>query len=94
MLMAPANLEFDYRDHFGMAPPLAYERLLLDAILGDQTLFLRGDEIEASWTYADQVLAAWQLPSAKPILEYPAGSWGPPEAANLFGQCQGSWTRG
>jgi len=94
ILMSPARLSFDYRDHFGQAPPEAYERLLLDAMHGDQTLFLRGDEIEASWSYADQVLEAWHGPDAPPLLEYEAGSWGPPEAAALFGSCQGGWSKG
>src|SRR5258706_13548381 len=48
MVMSPANLSFDYKDAFGAASAPAYERLLLDALLGDSTLFLRGDEIEAS----------------------------------------------
>jgi glucose-6-phosphate 1-dehydrogenase len=94
MVMSPALLDFDYRSHFGEAPPEAYERLLLDALTGDQTLFLRADEIEASWRYADQVINAWQRPDAPPLLEYEAGSWGPPEANALFGECQGAWTRG
>jgi glucose-6-phosphate 1-dehydrogenase len=94
MEMEPAMLEFDYRSHFEQAPPEAYERLLLDALLGDQTLFLRSDEIEASWQYADQVLAAWQLPGAPPLLEYPAGSWGPRDVDALFGDCQGAWSTG
>jgi len=94
MVMAPATLAFDYRDHFGKGPPEAYERLLLDALVGDQTLFLRADEVETSWHYADQVLSAWQRPGATPLLEYEAGTWGPPEADALFGECQGSWSRG
>jgi glucose-6-phosphate 1-dehydrogenase len=94
MEMSPALLDFDYRDHFGQAPPEAYERLLLDAMLGDQTLFLRSDEIETSWTYVDQVLAAWRSPDGPPLLNYAAGSWGPAEADALFGSCQGSWSRG
>ncbi len=94
MSMAPAALEFDYREHFGEAPPDAYERLLLDAILGDQTLFLRADEIEASWRFADEVLAAWRGPEAPPLLEYPAGSWGPAESEALFRGCEGRWSEG
>ena len=94
MEMSPAILNFDYREHFGEAPPDSYERLLLDALGGDQTLFLRSDEIEASWEYADQVRALWQAPGAPPVFEYPAGSWGPEEALELFGDCQGSWSRG
>jgi glucose-6-phosphate 1-dehydrogenase len=94
LVMAPAHLEFDYRDHFGEAPADAYDRLLLDALLGDQTLFLRADEIEASWRYADEVRAGWAGPEAPALLEYPAGSWGPPEANALFRGCEGTWSRG
>jgi glucose-6-phosphate 1-dehydrogenase len=94
MTMAPAALDFDYREHFGEDPPDAYERLLLDALIGDQTLFLRADEIEASWSYADEVLAGWQGPYSPPLLEYSAGSWGPSEAGALFQGCEGGWSRG
>jgi glucose-6-phosphate 1-dehydrogenase len=94
LVMSPANLEFDYRDHFGEAPADAYERLLLDALLGDQTLFLRSDEIEASWRYTDEVRAGWSGANAPPLLEYPAGSWGPAEADALFLGCEGTWSRG
>ncbi len=94
MVMAPANLGFDYREHFGADPPEAYERLLLDALEGDQTLFLRADEIEAAWRYADAVLDAWGHGDGPPLLEYPAGSWGPPEAQALFHGCEGGWSRG
>jgi glucose-6-phosphate 1-dehydrogenase len=92
--MSPATMDFDYLEHFGQEPPDAYERLLADALLGDQTLFLRGDEIEASWRYADAVRAGWQGPRSPLLYEYEAGSWGPEEADQLFGNCQGSWPRG
>jgi len=94
MDMTPANLRFDYRDHFGAVSTDAYQRLLADALTGDQTLFLRSDEIEASWKYADAVRADWQQPGAPPVLDYPAGSWGPEESETLFGECQGGWSRG
>jgi glucose-6-phosphate 1-dehydrogenase len=94
MTMSPAALDFDYREHFGEAPPDAYERLLLDALAGDQTLFLRSDEIEASWRYADEVLEAWRGPPPPPLLDYAAGSWGPAEADALFHGCEGGWSRG
>jgi glucose-6-phosphate 1-dehydrogenase len=94
LTMAPATLGFDYRDHFGSAPVDAYERLQLDALLGDQTLFLRADEIEASWRYADEVRNGWNDRNAAPLLEYPAGDWGPPEANQLFQGCEGGWSRG
>jgi glucose-6-phosphate 1-dehydrogenase len=94
MVMAPAALAFDYREHFGTEPPEAYERLLLDAMSGDATLFLRADEIEASWQYCDSVLAAWREPGTVPLLEYAAGTWGPADANRLFQGCEGGWSRG
>ena len=94
MVMAPAELSFDYRDRFGEATAPAYERLLLDALEGDPTLFLRSDEVEASWRFADTILQSWSEPGAPPNLEYPAGSWGPPEAQGLFHGCEGGWSRG
>jgi glucose-6-phosphate 1-dehydrogenase len=94
MAMVPSELAFDYRDRFGESTTPAYERLLLDAIQGDPTLFLRADEVEASWRFADGVHRAWRGPHAPELLEYPSGSWGPPEADGLFHGCEGSWSRG
>jgi glucose-6-phosphate 1-dehydrogenase len=93
MVMTPAEMTFDYSDRFGDKTAPAYERLLLDALQGDATLFLRSDEIEASWCYADEVRAAWRRHEV-PLLEYAAGTWGPPEADELFHGCEGAWTRG
>ncbi|BDU72121.1 glucose-6-phosphate dehydrogenase [Mesoterricola silvestris] len=87
MVMAPAELAFDYRDRFGASTAPAYERLLLDAIHGDPSLFLRNDEVEAAWSAVDAI-------RSQPLLEYPAGSWGPPEADRLFHGCEGGWSRG
>jgi glucose-6-phosphate 1-dehydrogenase len=92
--MVPSDLAFDYRDRFGESTTPAYERLLLDAILGDPTLFLRSDEVEASWRFTDTVRASWSGPDAPPLREYEAGSWGPPEVDNLFHGCEGGWSRG
>jgi glucose-6-phosphate 1-dehydrogenase len=94
MLMAPAELAFDYRDRFGEATTPAYERLLLDAIQGDPTLFLRADEVEASWRFADAVRQLWVGPDAPPLGEYPAGGWGPEESQGLFQGCEGTWSHG
>jgi glucose-6-phosphate 1-dehydrogenase len=94
MTMVPADLSFDYRERFGASTRPAYERLLLDAIRGDPTLFLRSDEVEAAWHFADSFREAWTTPEAPPLLEYPAGSWGPPEANRLFHGCEGGWTIG
>jgi glucose-6-phosphate 1-dehydrogenase len=93
MVMAPASLSFDYQDAFKVQSAAAYERLLLDAMLGDATLFLRGDEIEASWGFADALHAAWKE-GAPQLLEYPAGTWGPDESMDLFHGCEGGWTHG
>ncbi|MEM1416882.1 MAG: glucose-6-phosphate dehydrogenase [Myxococcota bacterium] len=94
MVMSPAQLAFDYADHFEQKSPPAYERLLLDAVLGDATLFLRGDEIEASWRFADALAASFRDPAGPPLRRYAAGSWGPDEAGGLFYGCEGGWTRG
>jgi glucose-6-phosphate 1-dehydrogenase len=94
MVMSPAELSFDYRDQFGTVPGNAYERLLLDALAGDPTLFLRSDESEASWRYTDEIRNAWQTTGQPPLLEYPAGTWGPSEANELFYGCEGGWSRG
>jgi glucose-6-phosphate 1-dehydrogenase len=92
MDMEPARLEFDYHEHFGESSADAYERLLADALTGDQTLFLRGDEIEASWSYADAVQREWQGEAPPPILEYASGSKGPEEVDLLFGEGPGGWS--
>jgi glucose-6-phosphate 1-dehydrogenase len=77
MIMTPAELSFDYRNTFGMTTATAYERLLYDALEGDATLYLRGDEIEESWRFADAIHRGWTASGAPPMLEYKAGSWGP-----------------
>jgi glucose-6-phosphate 1-dehydrogenase len=64
--------------------PEAYERLILDAMRGDATLFTRNDEIEALWGIVDPIVAAWREDAASPIPEYPAGSAGPSEADPLL----------
>jgi glucose-6-phosphate 1-dehydrogenase len=94
MDMAPAALHFDYRDAFGDSTAPAYERLLLDALRGDATLFIRSDEIEASWRFADALTNAWHGPAAPPMHEYAAGTWGPAQGDALFRGCEGGWSRG
>jgi glucose-6-phosphate 1-dehydrogenase len=94
MSMVPAQLAFDYRDRFGPATTPAYQRLLLDAILGDPTLFLRADEVEACWRFTDAVRGSWSAPGGPPLLDYAPGGWGPPEADGLFQGCEGGWSHG
>jgi glucose-6-phosphate 1-dehydrogenase len=88
----PVAMEFRYGTSFGQEPPEAYERLLLDAIVGDSTLFIRRDEVEASWTYIDRLFEGWQshrgtLPS------YASGTWGPSESDVLLARDGRAWRR-
>jgi glucose-6-phosphate 1-dehydrogenase len=94
MAMAQAQMAFDYATRFGVQSTPAYSRLLIDALAGDRTLFLRGDEIEASWRFADRVRELWDGEGAPPLLEYQAGTWGPDVAHALFQGCEGGWSRG
>ncbi|MBN1844637.1 MAG: glucose-6-phosphate dehydrogenase, partial [Sedimentisphaerales bacterium] len=77
MRIKPYKMDFSYVDSFKQSPPEAYERLLLDALLGDSTLFARGDEVEAAWSFLQPILDACPRQAAGPLPEYPAGSWGP-----------------
>ncbi|MEZ6064430.1 MAG: glucose-6-phosphate dehydrogenase [Planctomycetaceae bacterium] len=73
----PVRMDFEYDEAFSDVPlPEAYERLLLDVMRGDATLFTRSDELEAAWRFVDPVLSAWKQSQHRPEL-YPAGTWGP-----------------
>ncbi|MBN2554046.1 MAG: glucose-6-phosphate dehydrogenase, partial [Spirochaetales bacterium] len=86
------NMDFHYADDFGQdVLPEAYERLLLDAMQGDASLFARGDEIELSWALIDEILASWEQPSAPPLAFYERHSWGPREAEELLGRRGRIW---
>ncbi len=89
----PVTMEFRYGTSFGQEPPEAYERLLLDAILGDSTLFIRRDEVEASWAFIDAVVQGWSAAAKGPLPQYEAGSWGPEEADALLARDGRSWRR-
>jgi glucose-6-phosphate 1-dehydrogenase len=79
----PVEMAFNYTASFGGEPPEAYERLLLDCILGDATLFTRTDEVEQAWLFTDDILKAWQTDPPQALPVYPAGSWGG-EGADAF----------
>ena len=87
----PVSMEFNYATSFGVPSPEAYERLLLDAILGDTTLFAREDEVDLSWGLIDPLLEAWKNNSDIPMTQYEAGSWGPHEADILLSRGKRSW---
>ncbi|MHB1568858.1 MAG: glucose-6-phosphate dehydrogenase [Solirubrobacteraceae bacterium] len=85
MRIRPVNMEFRYGTSFLSESPEAYERLILDAMRGDATLFTRNDEIEALWGIVDPILSAWDADRSSTIPQYDAGSAGPPEAQTLLG---------
>src|SRR5262249_34375484 len=85
MDILPVSMEFRYGTSFGAEPPEAYERLILDCMLGDGTLFTRGDEVEASWTWIDTLEKTWAETRTPPKFpNYAAGTWGPEEAERLI----------
>ena len=89
----PVKMDFHYGTSFGKASPEAYERLLLDAMSGDATLFARRDEVEEAWAFIDPIEEAWSGKTAPPLYFYPAGSWGPDEAEELLARDGRSWRR-
>ncbi|MDA0766501.1 MAG: glucose-6-phosphate dehydrogenase [Verrucomicrobia bacterium] len=92
--MEPVKMDFHYASSFGKSSPEAYERLLLDAMAGDATLFARRDEVEEAWRFVDHIERAWhQSEKASPMTEYAAGSWGPREADELLAAHGHAWRR-
>jgi glucose-6-phosphate 1-dehydrogenase len=92
--LEPVKMDFHYSTSFGKGSPEAYERLLLDAMSGDATLFARRDEVEWAWRYIDQIEEAWhQSPEPPPMCSYPAGTWGPAEADALLAADGREWRR-
>jgi glucose-6-phosphate 1-dehydrogenase len=90
--ISPVTLEFKYQEVFGGEPPEAYERLLLDAIHGDPTLYSRGDWIEQAWRLTQPILEHWAR-TPGPLPQYEAGSWGPSEADAFIARDGGKWRR-
>jgi glucose-6-phosphate 1-dehydrogenase len=84
MRIRPVNMEFLYGSAFMSQSPEAYERLIMDAMRGDATLFTRNDEVDAQWTIIDPILEAWHADDG-PVPTYEAGTAGPPEANALLG---------
>jgi glucose-6-phosphate 1-dehydrogenase len=86
------NMDFRYATSFGVASASAYERLLLDCMLGDPTLFAHRDAVEAAWAIITPILQAWSSQTVSSLPAYPAGSWGPAEADALL-QGGGCWRK-
>jgi glucose-6-phosphate 1-dehydrogenase len=85
------DMSFSYASAFGIESPDAYERLIADCIMGDSTLFIRRDEIEASWSIIDSITNAWQHMPPDSVHPYPAGTWGPQEANKLIERDRRHW---
>ncbi len=89
----PVKMHFRYRTTYGSNTPEAYERLILDAMIGDSTLFIRGDETEASWRLITPVLEHWQSLGPRGMGSYVAGSWGPLASEQLLWRNRHEWRR-
>jgi glucose-6-phosphate 1-dehydrogenase len=89
--LSPVSMRFDYCETFHSTPPEAYETLLLDVMIGDATLFKRGDQVEVSWEILTPVLENWAAVSPEEFPNYTAGSWGPEAAEVLIAQDGRSW---
>lgn len=93
--MRSVDMEFHYRDEFGpMSIPDAYERLILDALQGDPTLFTRNDRAEISWGLIDPIIAGMRQAGGPPLRSYEPGTWGPSEADDFLAQDGHRWLRG
>lgn len=92
MRIRPVNMDFRYGSSFGVKPPEAYERLLLDCMLGDSTLYARRDMVERGWEIVSPILEAWKKP-APDFPNYEAGSWGPQAAFALIEHDRKTWRK-
>jgi glucose-6-phosphate 1-dehydrogenase len=85
-------MEFHYADSFGKtALPESYERLLLDTMTGDASLFTRADEVETAWGLIDPIISAWEA-QKQPLAFYEPGTWGPSEADALLARDGRAWS--
>lgn len=90
--LRPVLMDFRYGTSFGIEPPEAYERLILDAMVGDSTLFTRADEVEEAWKIVTAMLDAWQEDKPR-LVPYEAGTWGPAAADELLARDGRRWRR-
>ena len=93
MRLRPVALDMTFAKHFGHKYPEAYERLLMDVVRGNATLFMRRDEVEAAWSWIDPILEAWSESPENPKL-YTAGTWGPTAAIALIERDGRTWHEG
>ena len=89
--VGPVDMDFNYRDYFGEQLATGYERLLYDCMIGDATLFQRADMVECAWGIVSPILDVWSAIPARDFPNYPAGSWGPPEADEMLQKDGRQW---
>jgi glucose-6-phosphate 1-dehydrogenase len=89
--LSPVAMNFSYRENFKARSPEAYETLLADVMAGDATLFMRADQVEASWAVLAPILTAWENTPPVEFPDYRAGTWGPEGAEVLIAQDGRSW---
>jgi glucose-6-phosphate 1-dehydrogenase len=94
MKLGTVKMDFDYDDYFGATPNTGYERLMLDCMMGDATLFQRADMVEAGWSLIQPVLDVWKALPPRSFPNYEAGSWGPKEADELLERDGRHWING
>jgi len=87
------NMDFTYGSAFSVDSPDAYETLILDALLGDASLFTRADEVEKAWAIVDPIIDAWANGPAPEFPNYAAGSWGPAASDELLARDGRRWRR-
>ncbi|MGE5351471.1 MAG: glucose-6-phosphate dehydrogenase, partial [Acidobacteriota bacterium] len=87
----PVDMVFNYSDVYTEEPPEAYETLLLDIMLGDQTLFMREDQVDAAWSLIMPILNVWGSTPPLDFPNYPAGTWGPEDAEALIARDGNHW---
>ncbi len=92
-ILRDVAMDFRYGTSFGSNTPEAYERLLLDAMRGEATLFTRRDEVEQQWQYIDRVFDAWKHEASAPPPTYASGSWGPDQADDLIARDGRRWRK-
>jgi glucose-6-phosphate 1-dehydrogenase len=91
--LRPTGLDISFEKTFGIRYPDAYERLLMDTVRGNATLFMRRDEVEAAWTWVEPILEAWAA-RPEPPRPYPSGSWGPTASIGLIERDGRTWHEG
>jgi glucose-6-phosphate 1-dehydrogenase len=89
----PVSMDFEYGPSFEKVTPEAYERLLLDVMVGDATLFMRRDTVEASWAWVTPILERWAARDERWLPEYAAGTWGPVEGDRLIESSGRNWLK-